>query len=305
MLSGIVPELRAQTADTVEMGSTLEPLPAPPLSPASAAILFAQARKNANVKNLLIDAGPNLEASTPEYSYDLGNRGKLITIPLRDSTTTETSAYIFYGLIPALDTNGKTVSANIIFSIRPNGSMRFIDFSGKIVPPPPELENLDTAFHQAFLPNQYSAMRRQQQPPQPYGRKDYCDDQLLLCMVTARTAFITSAGWLATCIACVLPAIIVPLAPLALPAAVKFIFTCLFPCGSGMWAWWRVFLRQRKHCANEFEICMGRKEPPPVPFTSPPKVPQGMPTPPMASPPGVPSGMPTPPFSPYSPGGKF
>jgi hypothetical protein len=320
VLGGIVPELRAQTATSSDLVATPDFPPAPPLSPSSTAILFAQAQQNPYAKKLLSEAGPNLVASTPDYSYDLGSQGKHITIPLRNATTGELTAYIYYALLPALDPIGNTVSANLIFSIRSNGSMHYVDYTGAIVPGPPETETFAAVFHQTFLPNQFSAMPPLPRRVRPSGAYLACEREYRLCLRRAselggNLAGITTflGGLLRGALIPVLPG--TPAGPLAVPALLRSLGNPISSSGSRLgsglersWLWLEVFKRQAA-CRVDFETCldcgMCLSHIPPEPSTSPPTVSQGMPIPPMASPPGVPPGMPTPPFTPPGPGGKF
>jgi hypothetical protein len=305
MLGGIVPELRAQTAVTRNVQPTPGTLtPIPPLSATATATMYAQAKVDANARKLLSDAGPNLVTGAPVYSYDMGNQGRHIAIPIRNSSTGELSAYIFYGTFKAIGSNGTTVNLTAAVSLTSGGDLRYVDQSGKAVSAPPETRDIANAFYPAFLPQQYLATRVQP----TYGttpRENYCFDKWQICHSSARIALLTAAGWGISCLFCILGVLILPGIPGSQPVIPWIIRQCKFQCTGGAIEKLRTWGQTFDACYEEWQWCMGFKEPPPVPFTSAPDVPKGMPTPPMASPPGVPSGMPTSPFTPYGSGGKF
>lgn len=294
MFGGIVPELRAQTAVTGDLASTPESLPLiPPLSASTVAIMYASAKKDENARKLLIDAGSGLVASAPDYSYDMGGRGRYITIPLRNSSTGELSSYLFYGTLSSTDLNGKKAAINIAFSLRAAGDLRFVDRSGTILPGPPETQPLADAFYSLFLPQQYFATRVRPRDETLLEKSD-CQATFENCTRTARWQAIYAAGWGAACLACIAFAIYT--APISGGASLLWaIRVCAFPCAGGSLAKLKTWRDTLASCQLEWEMCIG-VNPPPIPLTPAPSPPGKMPIPPMASPPGVPSGMPTPPF---------
>jgi hypothetical protein len=306
MLGGIVPELRAQSVVNSNMQDGRDSLPPPPpLSPSMLAMMYSKARADSNVRKLVNDAGPNLFIGKPTHSYDLGEM-RYIALPLRNTFSGLLTAYLYYSSFDVIDKAGKSGTLSVAMSIRSDRVIRLADFHGNVVSAPAELQSQAELFYTALSTPHNLASARSSEPPKSRDplRQAYCEEVKEMCMATAWSAFLQGMGWGGACLLISAGTFLLTVGP-GWVIALVIVRGATFACAGGNFAKIRTYWRTKKECEKEFEICLGEREPPPVPYVStPPSVPQGMPMPSMTSPPPVPEGMPTPPFMPHSPAGK-
>lgn len=263
-LSGIVPELRAQTSRS---GGAARK--ASPLAPPSVAILFSSLTTDADVRRLLMEFGPNVMIGAPKYSYDLRENGRLIAAPVRN-VEGMIKGYIYHGLTAGISENGRRFQNTVNLSVLSTGRL-IVAQAGQILAPPPDAKEAAELLHAALFPEEFIDAKarpfaQKQAGDGPDGgmpvhiQKKICRDEFAVCMTGSNIAEEEGLAW-AVVAACCLATIAATGLTLgaALPAAMAACSFAGFAASAQ-----NVFGSApeiKKECIEEFWRCMEQVPP--------------------------------------------
>jgi hypothetical protein len=228
-------------------------------------MLYAAAKNDAGMRELLHQVAPGTTLDTPSYSYDLGSHGRTLAIPLTDAAGA-TTAYLLYGTLTNAGPNGQPSSLPIRMILKADGSLTVAD-RDRVVQPPSETRDSVEVLHAAFFPDQFVEVKAAAFAQRAGSTKQSkaCKAEFKKCLEGLLGPGIMAIVWIIACVACVAMS-----AATTLGAAVV---GCVWPCLGGGAASVSTAVYVVASCTSDYWKCLNPPAAPALTGSTPPSMP--------------------------------